>query len=196
MSLWLFLTFNVFLYLLIFYPEFASLFGTDFKGLLSFRTTGIVIAPIVLFMVNGFLTSDQKAFLVYWRRRDTLPGHRAFTKYAIKDPRVDLERLEQLHGALPTGPKTQNKLWYKIYRSNKEEIIVRNSHKAFLLARDLCAQAFLFLVFSIVILFFSTVTHRWIYCLLAFAEFLLMLRLAQNNGRRFVRNVLAIESTK
>ena len=195
-NLWLFFTFNIIVYTLFFYPEFTTLFGGDLKSVLTFRSSGIVIAPIILFVINGVLTSDQKAFLVYWKFKNTLPGHRAFTKYALEDPRVDLNRMIQLHGPLPRIPKVQNTLWYKIYRTNKDEVTVQSSHKAFLLGRDLCVQAFLFLLLSIVMLFISSVDHPWIYCLITFLEFLLMIRLAQNHGRQFVRNVLAIESTK
>jgi hypothetical protein len=195
-NLWLFFTFNVVLFLLFFYPEFTKIFSSDLKNLLTFRSSGIVVAPIILFVINGLLTSDQKAFLVYWKLRDTLPGHRAFTKYALEDPRVELNRLNQLHGPLPRIPKAQNVLWYKIYRTNKDEFTVRNSHKAFLLGRDLCVQAFLFLLLSVGMLFFSNVDHPWVYCVIVVGEFMLMIRLAQNHGRQFVRNVLAVESTK
>lgn len=196
LNLWLFFMFNIVIYLLFFYPEFTTLFGGDLTNLLTFRSSGIAIAPIILFVINGILTSDQKAFLVYWKFRNTLPGHRAFTKYALEDPRVELNRLTQLHGPLPWIPKAQNTLWYKIYRTNKDEISVQSSHKSFLLGRDLCVQSFLFLLLSLAMLFISSVDHPWIYCLIILSEFLLMIRLAQNHGRQFVRNVLAIESTK
>jgi len=195
-NLWLFFTFNVVLYLLFFYPELTTSIDYNLKTLLSVRTVGVVIAPIILFILNGLLTSDQKAFLVYWRFKNPLPGHRAFTVYAGKDPRVDLGRLAHLHGPLPRDPKKQNTLWYKIYRSHKDEITIYNSHKAFLLARDLSVLAFLFLLLSIAMLFLSSISKPWLYSLTVFAEFLIMVRLAQNHGRQFVRNVLALESTR
>ena len=45
------------------------------------------IALVVTTVLNGLLSADVKAKLVFLRWRDPLPGHRAFSRYAKSDPR-------------------------------------------------------------------------------------------------------------
>jgi hypothetical protein len=53
----------------------------------------------------------MKARLVFLRWRHALPGHRAFSKYAVRDPRIDVSSLEKLHGgSLSVDPVEQNQI--------------------------------------------------------------------------------------
>src|ERR1700744_4334098 len=61
------------------------------KALLSLspRVVPVGLAGVVAVVLNGLLSADLKARLVwFWRRKDVLPGYRAFTYYAKRDPRV------------------------------------------------------------------------------------------------------------
>src|SRR5712671_5918274 len=49
-------------------------------------------------IVNGLLSAETKARLVFLRMKDALPGHRAFSKYAASDPRVDISNLKKICG--------------------------------------------------------------------------------------------------
>ncbi|MEJ7737035.1 MAG: hypothetical protein WKF97_06375 [Chitinophagaceae bacterium] len=169
----------------------------DYKALITLRTLGLCIAPLLLFILNGLLTSKQKAVIVFWRFKNVPPGNRAFSIYAHQDDRISVNALTILYPKLPIDPKQQNQLWYKIYKIHAEEIIIRKSHKDFLLARDLTSLSFLFLIsVGISSLFFNEQTFKWYYLLMLIIQYLIMVRLAQNNGIKFVKNVLAAESTK
>ena len=70
--------------------------------------------PLATLILDSIVTADFKAVLVYWRQKDTLPGHRAFSVHGKADPRVDMRALEDKHGPLPDEPSEQNELWYKL----------------------------------------------------------------------------------
>jgi hypothetical protein len=63
------------------------------------------LALVIATVLNGLVSADMKARLVFLRWHYALPGHRAFSKYAVRDPRIDSSSLEKLHGGpLPVDP--------------------------------------------------------------------------------------------
>lgn len=195
--LWMFFLFNTSVFLGVFFATHIDAIVSNFNSILTIRTTGIVIAPLILFLVNGLLSGDQKACLVFLRIKNPLPGSRAFSKLARKDPRIDLQRLTALHGPFPTSPAGENALWYKLYREHREEITVIKSHKDFLLARDICCITFLFILFAgIPMLIVGKWPISFYYLSAILFEYFLIVRVAQNHGKRFVTNVLSIAAAK
>jgi len=94
------------------------------------------------------VSADTKARLVFLRWHYALPGHRAFTKYAVRDPRIDLSSLEKLHDApLPVDPVEQNRAWYRIYNTVENDHAVRQVHRDFLLLRDYTGLCAVFIAF-------------------------------------------------
>ena len=81
---------------------------------------------------------DKKLF----RWRNALPGHRAFSRLVKKDSRIDEEKPKLKLGELPEEPKSQNSLWYSLYKKCSDAITVSEAHKTFLLARDLATVSF------------------------------------------------------
>jgi hypothetical protein len=196
-SLWVFFICNCFAFALLFLSENLHAIQNDFMSMISFRTSGVLLVPVVLFIINGLLSSNQKAALVFWRYENCLPGCRAFTIHAKKDPRINLQRLKSLHGTLPKNPRDQNQLWYKIYKKHSSDIVIAKSHKDFLLARDMTAISFLFIIFAgLPMIFLGKAPYNYWYMICLSAEYLVLAIVAQNHGKRFVTNVLAMESTK
>ena len=159
---------------------------------------GIVglIAPIATFVLDGLLSADAKARVVYWRCRHPLPGSRAFSEHLGKEARADPARLAQQWGAFPADPVEQNRLWYRIYKSVEQEIRVYEAHRAWLFSRDLAAYAVLFLaIFGIVTLISDApwTIAGWYLVGLA-VQCLAVMIAARTYGVRFVRTVLAIAS--
>src|SRR5206468_4568309 len=80
-----------------------------------------------------------------WRR--ALPGHRAFSVYAKKDPRIDFVRLQRALGnKMPPDPEAENKAWYRFYLEVQNVPAVQQVHRDFLLLRDYTGLAALFLI--------------------------------------------------
>lgn len=194
--LWSFFLFNLLVFLTLFFVTHFQTIVKDYRAMFTARNSGVILMPIILFIINGLLTSQQKAVLVFWKLKDPLPGSKAFSVYSNKDPRIDLAKLQSVYGTLPTDAAEQNRLWYKIYRKNNTEVSVENSHREFLLGRDLVSITFLYIIFAGIptfVLLFSVLSLY--YLLFLVVEYLILVQVAKNHGIRFVCNVLAVEST-
>lgn len=162
---------------------------------LSEESLFMIFSPILLIVLNGILGSRLKVFMVFWKWRNGLPGHRAFSRYMHCDSRINIESLIAKHGELSTDPVKQNNLWYSFLNKNKENIIVKESHKAYLLTRDMTAISSVFIL-GIVVILFSNATNqlKWLSCVYFIAQYLVIVIVTRNYGKRFTCNVLAIES--
>jgi len=156
----------------------------------------IALSPVVVLVLTGLISSENKARLVFWRIHDALPGHRAFSEWARKDPRIDVQALRKKLGDLPAKPKEQNAAWYSIYRKHATALRVQKSHQRFLLARDLCAISFLFAVTGPWSLLLFRHGGLWVlaYFSLMVSHYIVLSVVARNHGNRMVCNVLAEES--
>jgi len=160
------------------------------------RLAGISIAPIVVLLLTSLLPADLKAALVFWRWRDALPGHRAFSVYGPADPRIDLQHLRTVTGPFPEVPREQNTLWYQLFRKVDSDPRVAEAHRHFLLFRDLAALSVLLAVTAPLLLYLLGATHIAIGLsagILAI-QYLATVVGARNQGARLVCNVLALHS--
>jgi hypothetical protein len=98
---------------------------SGFKALLTEATNILPVgfAFIVATVANGLLSADMKARLVFLRWNHALPGHRAFSNYAVSDPRVHIAKLKKACGKeFPDDPVEQNRTWFRFYKT------VENNH--------------------------------------------------------------------
>ncbi len=152
------------------------------------------LAVVIATVLNGLLPANAKARLVYLRWRNTLPGHRAFTRYMTPDPRINPAAVQRIIGGpLPVDPVEQNRVWYRLYKMVENDPAISQVHRDFLLTRDYTALAVLFLVFyggagcySIPSLKIATV-----YAVLLLIQCVIVRQAAFHYGIRFVTNVLA-----
>lgn len=168
-----------------------------------FAKSGIVLtsASFVVFILNGLITPDFKAKLVFWQKNNVYPGFRVFTDLLVKDPRIDKAILEKAYGELPKMPIEQNQLWYKIYKRYEFQSMIFNSHRNFLFSRDLTGFSFLFMcvypistVISIIIFGGSFSSLLW-YLVFLVTQFIICSLVGRNYGNRFACNVLAQASS-
>ena len=181
---------------------FVVFSGSDVLGAIQTRQwTALVdlehmlslVLPLATLILDGIVTSDFKAVLVYRKWRDPLPGHEAFTVHGREDRRVDMKALEAEHGPLPTDPVAQNQLWYKLSKATADRASVDEAHYAWLLTRDLTNLSFGLLMVSAG-LAVALPIGGWEWMVLVTAQGLLYVVLSQvaaNKGIRFVTTVLA-----
>jgi hypothetical protein len=153
---------------------------------------GVVFAGVV----NGLLSSDTKARLVFWRRSNPLPASFAFSRYVYCDPRIDVETLRKITGDWPTEPRGQNALWYRLYKTVESEPAVTDAHRHFLLTRDYTAISFLLLLTAgpLGIEFITSPVTASAYVGLLLLQYLLARQAARNYGVRLVTTVLALKA--
>jgi hypothetical protein len=102
------------------------------------------LGAILVGVMNGLLSPQSKARVIFWRWKDPLPGNRAFSRYVLLDPRIDVTALQAKVGLFPGEPNEQNALWYRLYKSVERDPSVAYVHRLFLLTRDYVGIAFLF----------------------------------------------------
>jgi ABC-type transport system involved in multi-copper enzyme maturation permease subunit len=156
----------------------------------------LLISGIVVTLLNGLMDSTFKAVLVFWRTPHPLPGCRAFSQFMTADPRIDSAVLEERYGCLPDEPVAQNQLWYKIYRKHRDNPVIADVHKKFLLTRDLTSISLLFFPVLSIAGFFLLENHQvsLIYTAILMLVWIISCQAAKTYGARFVCNVLAEES--
>ncbi len=162
---------------------------TDAQNLLP-----VGVALVVATVLTGLLSSEAKARLVFLRWHHALPGHRAFSVHAVRDPRIDVAALEKIHGAtLPVDPVEENRAWYRIYKTMEKDTAVCQVHGDFLLLRDytsLCAV--FFVLYGAAGLFvIPSMKVGLIYLLVLAVQFVFARHAASNYGTRMVTTVLA-----
>ena len=159
--------------------------------------SAVGLGVVVTTIVSNLISPQLKAVLVFWQWPNPLPGHRAFTRYLGKDPRIDPHRLQEKVGDLPSDPSEQNRLWYRIYRTHESEPSVMGAHRDFLLTRDITWLSFaMFILFALGSSFLgeSELQTVWYPTFLA-SQYVMASIAAKRNGIRLVLNVLAIESS-
>ncbi len=60
--------------------------------------------PLATLILDGIVTSEFKVVLVYWKWKNALPGHEAFTGHGKKDSRFDMKALKERHGPFSKDP--------------------------------------------------------------------------------------------
>ncbi len=144
-------------------------------------------------LLNSQVSSDTKTRLVFWRWHNPLPGSEAFTRRGPKDHRVDMAALTATYGPLPTAPKDQNVLWYRLFKSVSNQPSVEQAHRQFLFARDFAFMALVMLALlgAAAPFFIRPISNAGIYDLLLVIQWAIATRAANVGGHRFVNNVLA-----
>jgi hypothetical protein len=163
----------------------------------------LIAVPALITVITGIVgwatPGGGKEALIFWKfGKNCLPSSRAFTVLGPRDARVDMQRLVQNHGTLPTFAAEQTSLWYGLYRSHANEVSVEDAHGAYLRYREMTTLAFaLILAFVCGFLCFHFQTKSLAVGIsVLIVEYLLLVAAARNAAVHFVVNVLAIESAE
>ena len=151
------------------------------------------LTGVGLLVVQDLVPRPIKEALVFWRLRERLPGHRAFSKIAPNDPRVDPTDLAVL---LPRSQMTgheQNALWYRWLKSVEGDPAIADNHYRFLALRDCAVLLILLATISLVagLVFWTELRAGLVLtgaCVLAYG---LVALAARNAATRLVENVIA-----
>jgi len=177
-------------------PEILS--STSVRSLAWVRLLAAGVAPVVVLLLTSLLSADAKAAIVFWRLKETLPGHRAFSVYAPRDSRINVDALRKNIGTFPDDAREQNTLWFKLYKKVEFEVTVAQAHRHYLLFRDFAAMSLLLAPLATLALYLSGAASpaTWIAFAILCGQYAATALAARNNGIRFVTNVLTLHSVK
>lgn len=162
------------------------------------RASLTTLLPIPALILSSLISSDHKAILVFWRRQHPLPGARAFSVHAPADPRIDLSKLKKNVGEFPSAEREQNSKWYGLYKQVASDPSVVDSHKNYLLFRDIAAMSLLLVPALPLAMYFSGVdsTRMLVSAAWFLGQYLILAFAARTTGIRFVQNVLAVHASR
>lgn len=162
------------------------------------RASLTVLLPIPALILSSLISADHKAILIFWRFKHPLPGSRAFSVYARADHRIDLATLKKHVGEFPLGPREQNAKWYGLYKQVDSDSSVVDSHKNYLLFRDIATMSLLLVPALPVAMQFMGVDATRILISAAWflVQYLVTAFAARTTGIRLVQNVLAAHASR
>jgi hypothetical protein len=162
------------------------------------RAVIAAVVPVAVLLLASLLPSTIKAVLVFWRLRDVLPGHRAFTKATLSDPRIDVSRLQKHVGQFPTTPKEQNATWYRLFKKVEQDPSIQHAHGQYLLLRDIASISALLVLCAIAMNLFLVVRSQVgaAAVVLFTSQYLLAAISARFQGGGLVKSVLAMHAAK
>lgn len=189
---------------LIFFSVAAQARAVGLDGLLSLvgepeKVLPVGFAVVIATVLNGLLSADAKVGVVFLRWKNALPGHRAFSRYAKADPRIDLVALRKTIGTeFPVNPVDQNRVWYRIYKAVEAEPAVSQVHRDFLLLRDYTGLCVVLIIFYGGVGFYiMNFTKPFaLYLLFLTMQYVVVRQAASRYGVRIVKSVLAQRATK
>lgn len=178
-------------------------FNTTIEALTPDRVAAIraslaALLPIPVLLLSSLISANLKASLVFWRLKYPLPGSRAFSVHAPADHRIDLENLKGQVGEFPVDERSQNSTWYRLYKQVESEPSVLDSHKNYLLFRDIAAMSVLLIPIVPIVLYFLRVdtTAIFISGTWFLGQYVIAALAARSTGIRFVQNVLAVYTSE
>jgi hypothetical protein len=182
--------------LLLVFPELISSASPTQINIARGLAAGV--APVAVLLLTSAMSHDIKAKLVYWKLKNVLPGSHAFTKHGPADGRIDMIQLKKNVGQLPSEPSEQNSKWYKLYQLVRNDSAVEESHKLYLLFRDMAAMSLLLAPLAPAALYCAGAApnEQWLSACILVVQYFICAAAARNNGNRFICNVLAIHASK
>jgi len=117
--------------------------------------------------------------------------------YAPADYRIDLEKLKKHVGKFPVSERKQNAKWYGLYKQVGSVPSVVDSHKNYLVFRDIAAMSLLLVPVLPVAMYFIGVDTPGIMISTTWflGQYLITAFAARTTGIRFVQNVLAVHAS-
>ena len=190
-----FVALNALLFFVLFSGEdmISAIQLRQFEGLISPKAVLGLMLPLVTLVLDGIVSADTKAILIYWRLRNPLPGSEAFTKHGPADTRVDMRSLERVYGPFPILANEQNQLWYRLFKAAEGQPSVSQAHRTSLLTRDLASLGFALAPLGAILgaaLRVGMLPWAILVAVLT-VQFFVLRQVAANSGRRFVTTVLA-----
>jgi hypothetical protein len=171
--------------------------STGFSDLINNPLDPKILSVILLFglsiILEGILSSNLKAIIVFHRIKNPLPGCRVFTEIARKDSRINMQKLaEKYDNKLPSEAASQNSEWFRLYKLYEKVEVVEESHKSFLMTRDLLALSIILLILSTILhIALGTSAINIIYSTMIYVALIIVFKIsAQNYGNRFTANVI------
>ena len=160
--------------------------------------SSIIIINLFISVINGIVPRSWKEILVFWKINNRLPGFKCFSKLIFKDARISVDDLKEKLGILPTEPKKQNELWYKVYKEFENDNQIIEIHRLYVLSRDLASIILIIILTYCVLTITPSVLNldfSYFITLIFLIQYFILIIVSRNYCNQFVLDVLAKKMT-
>ena len=191
--------------------EFSGNAGNDSEWIslaLNILNSSILSSILYIFtlILDGVFNDKLKSKLVYIFFGKS-PGERVFTQIMSnnKDNRFSYNQLKEkrpdIFSNMPSDKKEkfkyENNEWYKLLNKYRNEDMVFQSHRDWLMYRDMyCSTICMLIIYLILSLAFRLISFNVNFVAFIIALLLLLNIAARNKACRFVYNVVACEASQ
>jgi hypothetical protein len=180
----------------------AFLLNGHWPGWAEFKENSLAFAivGIAAMLVQDLIPKPFKEFLVFWRRSERLPGHRAFSSIAIDNPNIDHSSISDIERLKNCTAEEQQRAFYQRYNSIREHPSVSHVSQRYIAWRDTSTLLFLLCCVSFPVI--ATFKHDrvlpvgLILCGVSAFFFLLTVFAARNSAKSLTIQVLSLQTPK
>lgn len=137
----------------------AFLLNGHWPGWAEFKDSSLAFAltGVAAMLVQDLVPKPLKEFLVFWRVKERLPGHRAFSQTAFNHAAIDVTSISDIENLKSCSAEEQQIAFYKIYDSVRDHSSVSHLSQRYVAWRD--TTALLFLLFCLSFPVLATFNH-------------------------------------
>ena len=118
-------------------------------ALLKENSSTLVTTGLAAMLIQDLVPKQLKEVLVFWRRHERLPGHRAFSEIAFSSPNIDTDSIVDIELLRSLDAEKQQWEFYKHYSAVRENPAVSHLSQRYIAWRDTAALLFLLCCVSI-----------------------------------------------
>lgn len=113
--------------------------GWPSLSLIEKNSASVAVVGIAAMLAQDLVPKPVKEALVFWRAKNRLPGHKAFTPKFMRDPRIDIENIPNLENLSVASGNVQQREFYRLYKSVADVRSVAHYSQRYIAWRDLSA---------------------------------------------------------
>lgn len=112
----------------------------------------LVFVGLAAMFVQDIVPKPIKEFLVFWRRTDRMPGHRAFSSKTLSHPQIQSQNISNIAALAKLAPTQQQNAFYQMYDRLSKEDSIQHLSQRYIAWRDLAALMALLAIVSLPVL--------------------------------------------
>jgi hypothetical protein len=112
------------------------------------KSLALVFVGLAAMFVQDIVPKPVKEFLVFWRRTDRMPGHRAFSRKTLSHPQIQPKNIPNITDLVRLNPVEQQNAFYKMYDKLSKEDSIQHLSQRYIAWRDLTSLMALFAIVS------------------------------------------------
>ena len=118
---------------------------------------GAGLVAVALSLAQDIVPKPLKEFIVFWRARDRLPGHRCFLTENDQPSRFDRKKIPNIRNLSVASPAAQQIAFFNFYKTVSKESAVEHYSFRYLAWRDTASTALILAIITVPSLGFLTV---------------------------------------